>query len=357
MTKVNKKVDFTGQNIYVGIDVHSKSWNVALYCNQQYLKSFNQPPIPQALHSYLQSNYPNAFFKCAYESGFCGYWIQRALSQSGMDCIVVNAADVPQTDKGAKNKTDTNDSKRIAQALQASLLHPIYIPDEEIEADRQLVRCNEKFANDLTRVKNRIKGLLYQLGIKLPENFSNSNWSNQFILWLKEIELKNISAKTTIQHQLIMVEHIRKQKLAVLKDIRVLLKKERYATTAKYLSSVPGIGPITTATLLTEIDNIKRFTNFEKLNSFIGFYPSQFSSGENIHQGNIIGRQHKRLRSLIIEAAWTAVRTDPAMTLAYTDFKLKVGGKRAIIKVARKLLSRIRFVWMNQVEYEKGIVQ
>jgi transposase len=357
MTKVTEKPDFTGHTLFVGIDVHAKSWNVSVYFNQQYLKSFNQPPTAEALQAFLQQSYPNATYKCAYESGFCGYWIQRELLHRGIGCIVVNAADVPQTDKTIKNKTDTNDSRRIAQALQAGLLNPIYIPDEEIEADRQLVRCNERFSNDLTRSKNRIKGLLYQLGIKLPDYFSNSNWSNQFIQWLRELDLKNPSAKRTIEHQLIMVEHIRKQKLDVLKDIRALLKKERYSTTAKFLMSVPGVGPITAATLVTEIDDMKRFSNFEHLNSFIGYYPSQFSSGENIHQGNIIGRQHKRLRSLIIEAAWTAIRNDPAMTITYNQFKLKVGAKRAIIKVARKMLSRIRYVWLNQIEYETGLVK
>jgi transposase len=357
MSKVNQKVDYTGQTVYVGIDVHLKSWNISVYYNGQYLTSFNQPPTTQALVSYLQESYPNAHYKCAYESGFCGYWIQRALIQLGVACIVVNAADVPQTDKTLKNKTDTNDSKRLAQALQAGLLQAIYIPDEEIEADRQLVRCNERFNNDLIRAKNRIKGLLYQMGIKLPDNFANSNWSNLFIQWLKALELKSLSAKITLLHQVKMVEFIREEKLAVLKNIRALLKKERYAATAYHLMSVPGIGPITAASLLTEIDNMKRFSNFEQLNSFIGFYPSQFSSGENIHQGNIIGRQHKRLRSLLIESAWTSVRTDPAMTKVYSELKIKVGSKRAIVKVARKLLSRIRYVWLNQTQYEKGIIQ
>ena len=87
--------------------------------------------------------------------------------QNNIDCIVVNAADVPQTDKGIKNKTDKNDSKRIALALQAGLLQPIYIPDDEIEADRQLVRCNERFNNDLVRVKNRIKALLVSIRYKV----------------------------------------------------------------------------------------------------------------------------------------------------------------------------------------------
>lgn len=357
MINLIKKVDFEGQTISVGIDVHLKSWNISLYYDGRFLKSFNQPPSPQALASYLHNTYPRATFNCVYESGFCGYWIQRELIESGLNCIVVNAADVPQTDKTAKNKTDTNDSKRLAQALQAGFLRPIYIPDEEIEADRQLVRCNERLNNDLIRSKNRIKGLLYQLGIKLPEQFSGSNWSNIFIQWLKKIEFKNDSAKLALHHQLKMVEIIREEKLKVLRNIRAMLKKERYSTIASYLLSVPGIGPITTASLLTEIDDIRRFSNFEQLNSFIGFYPSQFSSGEKIHQGNIIGRKHKRLRSLLIESAWIAIKSDPTMTKAYSEFKNKVGGKRAIVKIARKLLSRIRYVWINETMYIKGLVK
>jgi transposase len=357
MQKIKEKLDFSGHSLFIGIDVHAKSWNISLYLNQQYLKSFSQPPTPEALQKFLENSYPNATYRCAYESGFCGYWIQRELEARGIGCIVVNPADVPQTDKTIKNKTDANDSRRIAKALQANLLTPIYIPDEEVEADRQLVRSNDRFNKDLIRSKNRIRGLLYQLGIDLPERFSKGNWSNMFTQWLSDLELPSQSARRTLDHQLEMVENIRQQKLKVLKDIRILLKKERYSTTANCLMSTPGIGPILAATLLTEIVDIKRFPNFEQFNSFIGFYPSQFSSGEKIHQGTMIGRQNRRVRYMIIEAAWVAVRTDPAMTLMYEQLKSKVGARRAIVKIARKLLSRIRHVWINQEEYAFGLLK
>src|SRR6187402_1805093 len=188
MTNLNKKLDFTGSTMYVGIDVHLKSWNVSLYCNELFIKSFTQPPEPAHLFTFLTKNYPGATYKCAYESGFCGNWIQRDLTANGIDCIVVNAADVPKTDKSGKNKTDKKDSQRIAKSLQAGFLQPVYIPDKELEADRQLVRCVERFNRDLTRIKNRIKGLLYQVGIKIPEQFAKSKWSKKFILWLQELE-------------------------------------------------------------------------------------------------------------------------------------------------------------------------
>ena len=46
MTKV--KTNFADQTIYVGLDVHKRSWNAALYLNDQYLRNVHQPPSPQA---------------------------------------------------------------------------------------------------------------------------------------------------------------------------------------------------------------------------------------------------------------------------------------------------------------------
>lgn len=357
MTKITQTLDFKNQPLSIGLDVHLKSWHVSLYCGSMYLKSFTQPPNVDALSSYLHTNYPNADYQCAYESGFCGFWIQRALSSKNINCIVVNAADVPQTDKGTKNKNDKNDSKRIALALQAGQLTPISIPDEELESDRQLVRCNDKYNNDLTRIKNRIKGLLYLFGIELPDQFQGATWSNLFLKWLKELSFKNESLRLALDNHLFSLEITRYQKLKTLKNMRLLLQKERYSRIAKNILSIPGIGPITAACLITEIGDIKRFTSFKQFNSFIGFCPMQFSSGDYDYKGRITIRQNKKLRYLLIEAAWTAVRKDPAFTLCFNEWKNKIGAKRAIIKVARKLLSRIRYVWLNEKEYVTALVK
>ena len=74
----NKLVDFSDQNIYVGMDVHHKSWKVHIYSDEFELKSFSQEPDVERLSNYLQRHYPKANYQLAYESGFCGFWIQRA---------------------------------------------------------------------------------------------------------------------------------------------------------------------------------------------------------------------------------------------------------------------------------------
>ncbi|SFA40187.1 hypothetical protein SAMN04488511_113165, partial [Pedobacter suwonensis] len=101
MTNLAEKLDFSGHTISCGIDVHLKSWTVSLYLGRQYLKSFVQsPPSVDGLWNFLLTNYPKARYECAYESGFCGFWIQRAFAVRSISCIAVNAADVPRTDKG-----------------------------------------------------------------------------------------------------------------------------------------------------------------------------------------------------------------------------------------------------------------
>ena len=91
--------DFTGQNIYVGIDTHFKTWMVSIYSDEFELKTFGQEPDVDRLENYLHKHYPNANLKLAYESGFCGFWIQRSFAKKGINCSIVHAADVPGSNK------------------------------------------------------------------------------------------------------------------------------------------------------------------------------------------------------------------------------------------------------------------
>lgn len=97
-----KELDFTGQTIYVGIDVHRKDWKVCILLEELVYKQFTQPPEPLVLSKYLKKHFPGATYKSAYEAGFCGFWIHDELTSLGIENIVVNPADVPTTDKEKK---------------------------------------------------------------------------------------------------------------------------------------------------------------------------------------------------------------------------------------------------------------
>jgi transposase len=139
--------------------------------------------------------------------------------------------------------------------------------------------------------------------------------------------------------------------------IRSISRQEPFGEAIRLLTSVPGTG-ITTAILLqVEIDGINRFPNSDSLAAFIGLTPMCHSSGEKDGTGDITVRKHASLRCSIIEAAWVAIRKDPAMTLAYEGFRKRMIAQKAIVKIARKLVNRIFFVLKHKQEYEPCVVK
>jgi transposase len=104
------------------------------------------------------------------------------------------------------------------------------------------------------------------------------------------------------------------------------------------------------------IADINRFPSFKHFNSFVGLKPTSYSSGEKERNGFMTFRKHSSLRSSIVECSWTAIQQDPALLASYEEFKKRMSGKRAIIKIARKLLARIYKVWKTGEPYELGLV-
>lgn len=354
MLKVAQKFDFTGKTIYVGLDVHLLQWNVSIYLeNNTFFKAFQQAANPGQLVRYLEDNFPGAQYQCAYEAGFCGFWIQRELTKRGLQCIIVNAADIPTTDKAQKNKTNKRDSKRIGLSLQAGQLDAIYIPSIQLESDRRLVRFRKRIQIDLTKARNRIKSELHLMGQEIPERYKG--WSKSFVTWLKGIEVPYSSLRYTLDQLIVRVEQLRAQLLELNRKLRKLIREDRYLEMGELLMKVTGLGLITSITLLTEIGEIERFPFFDQFNNYIGFCPTEHSSGEDEHKGKITPRSNRVLRGYFIEAAWMAIRNDPAMAACYSKLLQRMTGKRAITRIARKLLNRVYWVWKTKRVYTNGI--
>lgn len=203
-----------------------------------------------------------------------------------------------------------------------------------------------------------MKGFLDYNGIELPAQFDNPNWSRNFIKWLEKLSFEHPANRMTLDYQIREVEMLRKELLSISNDIRKLMRSKTYKQLYYLLRTVTGIGPLTAAALITEIGDMKRFPSFYDLNSFIGLMPMEHSSGERELRGRITIRKHRQLRSELVECAWAAKRNDPALALYYSE-QIKKGknGKAAIVKVARKLLSRIRHVWLSGEAYQTAVVK
>ncbi len=357
MDKSNK-LDFSSQDIFVGLDTHLKSWRVSIIIGESPFKTFSQDPSPKLLINYLSKNFPNGNYHSAYEASFSGFGIHRDLINLGIKNIVVNPADIPTTDKERKQKEDSRDSRKIAKQLSQKDLTAIYIPEIEIEGDRNLVRYRKTLTKEIARTKHRIKSLLYYFGIEIPLQFSDKKyWSKIFTTWLKEVDLPTPSARLTLSNHLEMAEHLRKKQYATNKEIRKLAEKEIYKENYLLLLSVPGVGSLTAMILLTELGDIGRFRNLDKLCSFIGLVPMTNSTGENEKIGGITVRRNKILRTAIVESSWIAIRNDPALMLAYQKLIKRMEPQKAIIRISKKLTNRILYVLKNKKAYVQAVVK
>jgi transposase len=357
LTKVRTMIDFTGKTIYVGIDVHKKDWQVGQFHGGLVLGNHRITGSSQELIDFLKKRYSGATLKCVYESCAWGFNLQRQLTAAGIACIVVHAGDVPGSDKEKKNKTDKVDAVRLARHHAAGLLEAIHVPDEELQKERNLMRFRKKLIGDLNRSKNRLKSLLKFQGIEIPANMDNPNWSRNFITWIEEQAAKDTLLRDTVE---LMLEEVKMQRQLLLKTekkLRQLMSSKKYETKTKLLMGIPGIGRTTSTLFLLEVGDIRRFKGFDALNNFVGFYPGSNSTGEKDIDTGISKRKHNQLRSMLVEAAWQAIRKDPALLDAYQQLTKKMKGNEAIIRIARKLLRRMRAVLISGQEYQKGVVK
>jgi transposase len=353
--KGSNLIDYSGKTIYVGVDVHQKDYQVAKVLNGLCLGNHRMSSNSQGLIRHLQSHYPGAQFKCVYESCAWGFTLQRSLEAAGMECIVVHAADVSTSDKERRRKTDRVDALKLAHNYAAGILKGIHVPQETIEKQRNLIRYRKRLIFDINRSKNRLKSLLKYQGIVIPDRWATNNWSRNFVDWIEQQGLKDELLGGTL---LLMLEQFKGLRQLLLKTEKQLRKMRttHYQLTAALAMSVPGIGPTTAMLFLLEVGDVRRFKSFDALNDFVGFCPDTASSGENQRATGITSRPHRQLRSALVEAAWQAIRIDPALLECYQELTKRMRGSQAIVRIARKLLRRLRAVLIKNTPYQSGMV-
>jgi len=348
-------LDFSDQIFYIGLDVHLKSWKVSILTEQLEHKTYSMDPDPKQLSKYLHRNFPGGNYIAAYESGFSGFSTQKQLELLGVSCIVANAADIPSSDKEKRHKNDRNDSRKIAKSLRAGQLEPIYVSDDEVLFDRSLIRHRSQIVKDITRVKLRIKSSLRFNGIAIPTLYQNNRWSKSFLNWLGTCPEIFGSLRITIDSHMQQLKTLIEQLTKVNHQFKKLSESSRYKEDVCLLMSIPGIGLTSAMIWSTELIDIHRFKKFDNLCGYVGLVPGERSSGDKQFMTHLDRRGNKNLRTLLIENSWIAVRKDPSLMKIYHSYSIRMDKNKAIVRIARKVLNRIRFILVNRTMYQTGI--
>ena len=350
------KLEPTAQpKLYIGIDIHKRSWKVHCATDLFGGKSFAMPPKPEVLYEYVAKHFPDHQVTTAYEAGCCGYYAHRSLESFGWNSIVVNPADIHRKGKERFTKTDKIDAQLISRELKDGRLEGIHVPDVEREQLRSLFRRRNDLVKDYRRVKSFIKMQLLYFGIAIPEEFDNDHWSHKFRDWVDNVVFTHPPARETLDSRMRSFRFIDQELRDVSTKMRAYCRKH-YKKDYYLLKSIPGIGGIVACGILCELGDLRRFNNIKHLAGYVGLAPGIHQSGDKQKSTGITMRAHRLMRSYFIEASWQAIRTDPIMQ-GYYRKHLGKNAKSIIIKVARKLLSRTLAVIKTETPYAIGVIE
>lgn len=348
----NNYIQGSSQEYFIGLDVHKKNWTVCIRNSGLFLRKFSMNPSPVELYNFLKKNYPGGTYYTVYEAGYCGYWIDRELKKYGIYNIIVSPSDIPTSSRDKYEKTDPRDARNLAVHLQNKIIKGIYIPDDLQLHLRSLSRLRCQLIKQQTRLKNQIKAYLYFYGISLPENSVMLHWTGKFIEHLRSLQFNHLTGKQQLEIYITSLLKVREEILNTMRLLRNTLKENHLDQIILRLCTVPGIGFTTAVTLFTELIDIKRFSSFDRLVSFVGLSPSKRKSADKEKTLGISFHYNKYLRSMLVESAWIAVRKDPSLTNLYGQYIRRMSKQEAVIRIAKKLLSRIRYVWLNNKDYK-----
>lgn len=244
-----------------------------------------------------------------YEAGPTGYGLYRLLKSMDIKCEVIAPSLIPKK-PGERVKTDKRDSLKLATLYRAGELTPIYVPSEDDEALRDLVRAREDVKEDELRAKHRLTKFLLRNEINPP--LGTRKWTKKYWDWLNSLKFERSASRITFQEYLQQLKDFQQRLKVLEQEIEEQAKEGVHAPMIQRLMTLRGVAVITATSLVAEVGSFERFQTPKQFMAYTGMVPSESSSGELRRLGNITKTGNRHVRRLLIEAAWS-YRYQPAV--------------------------------------------
>jgi transposase len=342
-------------DIFAGLDVDKRSISATFADHQVLLKSLRMPYSVEHLVNHVRKHFPGQRVAFAYEAGPTGYGLYDGLVAQAYRCLIASPSMIPRA-PGQRVKTNRLDSVGLAENLRGGQLKSIHVPTGVYRELRHLTQLRDTFVSEMVGMKLRIKSLLLFEGIEFPPAPPGSQWS-----YTVKAKLRKLPCSSTVRFKLDelldSLEFNEKRVVKTTQQIRRFCKEDpELSRCMKYLMTIPGIGWIVASQLVARIGDWRELQNIRELAGFLGLVPTENSTGERIDRGSITHSGDPRLRSKLIQGAWSAIRQDAELREFYRSVCRRhprnVAARVAIVAVARKLTVRIAVVLMKQRPYE-----
>ena len=336
-------------DLYIGIDVHKRTYHVALYLNGGHAIDFITPADNIKICTTLKKLGP-AIKNIVYEAGPTGYSLARQLQQESLPVQVIAPSKTPHS-SARDSKTDRLDGRKLAEYAAKGLLRPIAVPTRTQEADRQLPRLRIQFVKKLKQTKLQIKSFLLQHGIGEPQSLRY--WSQLAIEKLNKLQLLD-PLRYTLDTLITEYKFLNGRIKDIEQKLEETFAKTTHAKKIQILQTHPGVGRVTSMMFAVELFNPRRFNNKEELAKYVGLAPTIIQSGQSLRDGPISKTGRPQLRSTLIQAAWVWIIKDPQARQVYLRIARNTGQKnKAIAAMARRLAIHLWKMLCNNETYRK----
>src|SRR5271170_7470737 len=245
---------------YVGLDVHKEGIVVALATGglrgevREYGRIANTPTALDRLLRKLVGD--GVSLRFCYEAGPCGYGIQRQITATEHECVVVAPSLIPRR-AGDRVKTDRRDAASLAKIGRAGELTAVWVPDAGHEAMRDLVRARLDAVHSLRRARQQLSGFLLRHGC----HYGRPAWTKLHRRWLAGLKFEQAVHHIVLEDYIAAVEAAEARRDRLTAQIAAMLPDWTLAPVVMALQTMRGMALVNAATLITELGDLSRFAN------------------------------------------------------------------------------------------------
>ncbi len=288
---------------YLGLDVHKETIAVAIAPqNTREVRSYGViGGTLDAIDKLLKKlSVQNIELRFVYEAGPCGFVIHRYLKSKGIQCDVVSPSLIPKK-ASDRVKTDRRDAEQLARLYRAGELKAIYVPDQEDESIRDLVRARTAAVCDQRQARHRLKGFLLRLGFRYS---GKTSWNDAHKRYLSGLLMPQPAQQIVFQECIHAIDDATQRLERLTQAVENALPGWKWEPLVRALMSLRGVQVLNAMTLVAETGDMTRFTDPRQLMSFFGLTSCEHTSGDKRYQGGITKCGNGHCRRVLVEAAW-----------------------------------------------------
>jgi len=256
---------------YIGLDTHKDFISVAMArpgrgAPLSRSEIANTPKALDKLVRRLCEEFGGGLLLFCYEAGPCGYGVYRQILALGHDCQVVAPSLIPKK-PGERIKTDRRDAQKLARYLRSGELTPVWVPDTEQEAMRDLTRARDDMKAQERKARQQLNAFVLRHGHAWPSN--KTRWTKTHYNWLESLCFTHDWQQVVLQEYIDAVKAGTVRVNGLTAQMMAILPQWSLAPVIDSLVALRGIDKLTAMVLLAELGDISRFDSPQQLMAYL----------------------------------------------------------------------------------------